>query len=339
VKTNRKGAGRGASGGEINVVRRQPPSANRRKGRKATRGAKPATTHHQQSTSSEEIMTSQEVLDAIGAAPPREPNTVMDRLEAKRRELVEAEAALAEAEQSMNTDAAVAASTRADVLRRFIARLEREAADELEANAKRHAEQWIAKERRSLTTAAEKIANQQAVIGAKLADLVEAIQVEAELRESGSLFDLAAEVLCARFGLPLPPKGVSDAAQPPLQDWATPVITAVDVMRPSRRERRRLIVGRQASDSARQLRAKTLRAAIELMDETERQLAKHRARKRPYAPAIPEEVLAIWRAAPVPATALEDEPPNRDEAGVGGMSAAVQRALAAIPGNVGITSI
>jgi hypothetical protein len=82
----------------------------------------------------------------------------------------------------MDTDGVINWTQRAGVLRGFISRLEREAADVLEAAGRQRAAELIDEKTRELSTVADQIAAQQAVVREKIAEAVEAIRAEAELR-------------------------------------------------------------------------------------------------------------------------------------------------------------
>jgi hypothetical protein len=250
-------------------------------------------------------MTSSEVQDAIGAAPTKEPisgdhASVLDQLRAKRSALADAQSALTDAQAKYDEQGVVDAARRIEALQGFIIRLEAEAQRVLEAEGVRRAKAWTKKRVKELAIVGQKIGAAQMVVRAKLKELVAAIEVEAGLRESIEQFDLADQVLGARFGMP---RNDLPTSVPDLEDWGSPVLTVTDSMRPSRRQTPQLVVPTIASDSAETRRKNAIRASVEFAS---------RVRKR-----LPAEVLAIVESAPVPAEAPTGKPKDSDEAVIG----------------------
>lgn len=217
-------------------------------------------------------------------------------LRAKRKELSEAEAALAAAEQSMNVDAVVDQRARVEALRTFVVSLEATARDEAEVEAKECAAAWVAQREEAVAGYRAAIAEAQAEVETRLAAVLEAIAVESKVRKQLGADALAVEILGARFDIPV---DTARAALPFVEDYATPVLAAVDKMRPSRSMPRGLIVGQPANATLAQRRMAKLRAVHAWVAR--------------YGNSLPPDVLAIIEASPIPPDVPTDTRPGISE--------------------------
>jgi hypothetical protein len=245
----------------------------------------------------------------------------MTQLRDKRRELTAAEAALTDAVHRMDTDAVMNAKQRVEVLRGFVQTLEVASADVLEGEGVTQARVWLRRYSAKMRAANETIMAAQAAVRSLIDQAVHAIAEERAARKAVEQAAVAAEVLAARFALPVPDRRVT---LPGLCDWAVPIVDATDQMRPTRSARRGLLVNRHpvsASATPEERRRATLRAVADFMDRS--------------GSTVPNEVAAILAAAPIPPALLEAPPKPRprtaDEA-MGQHLEDVNRALTSIPG-------
>lgn len=242
----------------------------------------------------------------------------------KREALAEAERALAAAEAAMDAEGVVAATQRAVVLRRFIAKLEAEAGEVLAEDARRRAKGWCEAHVEQMVGVREAVVARQRAVREQLTALIAAIEAERALRKSAEAGILATQVLAARFGLPAEPERVG---LPPLEDYSVPVMKAVDAMRPSRQARRGITVGHRNSATAEEMRRDVLRAVHVWVAQ--------------FGATLPPEVQAILADAPIPADVLpapKKEPTPDEVRQMERMArdvAEAQRALAAVPGFTG----
>lgn len=227
---------------------------------------------------------SQEVLDATGEGPARkDPQpSVFEVLTAKRKELHTAIRALAAAEENYDTDSAVAAQQKIDVLVRFIDTLARQHSTELNASATEKAQAWLVERRKGLRDLGQRIAEAQDQVKEALQIVQTKIAEEARLRAAASEFDLVEEVFASRFGFRFDKK--TRMALPALEDYVQPVLAAVNLMRPSRQPG--LVYSYQASDTPEVRLQKALKAVTTFVKQ--------------YGKSLPTEVRAILNDAPVP---------------------------------------
>jgi hypothetical protein len=137
----------------------------------------------------------------------------------------------------------------------------------------------------SITKAGNRrILAQQAVIAEKIEEAVAEIAKEVELWMQIEKFGLADQVLAARFGF-----ARSDLALslPGLRDWASPVLTVTDSMRPTRRKPQGVVVSNTASATPEMRKRNALRAVHEFLQ------SKSKVR------ALPPEVQAILAESPI----------------------------------------
>jgi hypothetical protein len=273
-------------------------------------------------------MPSQEVMDANGAAPDKtKKSTAANLLTVKRAALQESRERYATAKAMRAEDEMSEESRRIDSLRAIVDELEHDAQAELEQNGAQAATAWMKEYAARRTVAVAKIEAAQAAALKKLDALIAAIDHEACLRAEVGRDAFPAEVLSMRFDL----SSLAPAQQPVLKDWATPVITATDKMRPSMRQRKSLVVSAQACDTPDTLRQKRLAAALEYVGHNAEMVAKGK-RKKGDEP-LPREVWTILSEAPGKAELTQASVQSRDTV------SAIQRALNSVPGPLGISSI
>lgn len=209
---------------------------------------------------------STEVDSAVGEAPERAAKDktidVVKLLNQKRQALALARDKYQNAremrdEQGMSDSARVI-----DALKEIIPELEAEVADKLEAAGKSKAKGWLRQNVGELSNVGERIVAQQAVISEKIAEAVAEIAKEVDLWMSIEKFGQADQILSARFGLPRSDPALS---LPNLRDWATPVLTITDSMRPNRRKPQGVVISNTASDTPEQRRRNALKAVAAFM--------------------------------------------------------------------------
>jgi hypothetical protein len=239
------------------------------------------------------VTPSNEVNDATGEAPARKDTepSVFEVLTAKRRELHTAIRALAAAEANYDTDSAVKEQQKVDVLIRFIDTLARQHSAVLNATAADRAQAWLVEQRKGLSDLGQRVAEAQEQVKDALQIVQAKIAAEAQVRAVADQFYLVEEVFAARFGLPWDKK-TRGVELPALEDYAAPVLAAVDVLRPSRREHPGLVYPFQASDTPEVRLQKRLTAATVWLKK--------------YRKSLPTEVQAILNDAPVPEPEVED---------------------------------
>jgi hypothetical protein len=214
----------------------------------------------------------------------------VELLAVKRKELADAELALARAESAFDTDTdlEIKAQERVTVLRRRVAKLEVESGAVLESQGAERAAAWLADYAKRARAAVKAINSKQAEVQKCIEAAVIAIQAEASARREVQRGALAADVLSKRFDLPKP----NGTDLPAIVAWALPIINATDEMRPTPTAKRGVVVPRGASDSPEQLRRSTLRAVSEFAARARREL--------------PADALQILDHAPVPADVMHD---------------------------------
>lgn len=262
------------------------------------------------------------------AAPASAVEAVRAQLRAKRRELSQAERAAREAEEQMNASALVEAQQRIEALKGFIARLEAQAGEAREEDARDRAKAWLAAHEARMETVRVQLAAARERVHAQLVALDAAIDAEREVRKGAEAAVLGAQVLAARFALPAAAERVG---LPPLEDYSVGVMRAVDTMRPSRQARLGIKVGHRSSATAEEMRRDVLRAVHDWLAQ--------------FAAQLPAEVQGILADAPVPADVLPAPKKGPSANEVRQMeraardAAALQRALDAVPGASGVVSL
>lgn len=226
-------------------------------------------------------------------------SSVLDQLKAKRAELAQAEAQLGEAEKAMDLEGVISAMQRVDVLRAFVVRLEVQEAGVLEQEGQRRARAWVTEQLSERATLTQKVAAAQKKVRSALDAAVVAIGAEVGLRDEAVQVDLASQVLCGRFGFA---RSAMRVSMPDIQDYGTPLLRAVDGLRPSHWGSRRLVVPLIASMTEEQRRTAHVNASVEFFAKSGKEL--------------PEEVQAIMTEAPVRATAPAPKP-DADDAVIG----------------------
>lgn len=235
---------------------------------------------------------SEEVQTATGEAPERMKDNTIDVLAKKREALASARTRYLTAKQMRDEQGMAAEARVIDALLAMIPELEREATITREEEGRRKAHDWIHDQQGAAASMARKIKAAQSLVQEKLDALVLAIEAEERLRSAVSRQSFAKEVLTMRFDLPSSLEKV--VTQPDLQDWATPVLTVVDKMRPSRSTSKRLVVHAQASDTPEVLRHRRLDAALKFVTHRAEMLA----RGKKQDDSLPTEVWNILTSAP-----------------------------------------
>ena len=144
-------------------------------------------------------MASREVDEAVGEAPER-PN-VFDQLEAKRKELVEAQTDLERAHKAFDTDGVLNAENRVRVLEKFVIDLEIAAEVLTEQEAAEDARKRVLGIRKAIGSLEHEMSKEEPGIRAAHAQLVEALTRTNRLfRDIGRMQNEVA-ALVDRFGL------------------------------------------------------------------------------------------------------------------------------------------
>lgn len=235
---------------------------------------------------------SEAVEDAVGTAPER---TTVKLLAQKRRALLAARERYATAKAMRDEQGMSDAGRLIDALRVLLPELEQEVAERLEAAGARRAKAWLAEQVSARATLTQKVQAAQKKVRSALDAAVAAIAAEVSLREEAAQVDLASEVLCARFALP---RSATRVSLPDIQDYGTPLLRAVDGLRPAHWGSRRLVVPLIASMTEEQRRAANVNAAL--------------AFAKSYAKELPRDVVAIMADAPDPAASVAK--PKAEEA-------------------------
>lgn len=139
-----------------------------------------------------------------GEAPPPSVEHVERTLDAKRRELQDAERQREAAEVTLDVDAVVAATQRAGVLRKFIARLEEQLSEAREAQCRKDADARLLGIRRAYGSVATSIDGDEKRVREKVAELTDSVRRLNERYTHAMTLSAEAAALCDRFGLAMP---------------------------------------------------------------------------------------------------------------------------------------
>lgn len=226
---------------------------------------------------------SQEVNAATGEAPEGMKDDALDVLNSKRESLESARKRYIIAKQMRDEQAMANQSRIIDALLAMIPELEQEASAARENQAREKARAWITNNRVAARSVAQRISAAQSVVQERLDALIVAIEAEGRIRSAISRQAFATELLTMRFDLS---SSANAAKQPALQDWATPVLTAVDKMRPSKNTSRTLAVRNQASDTPEVLRHKRLDAVLKFVSHRAEMLARGKKQDDSLPPGV-----------------------------------------------------
>jgi hypothetical protein len=247
-------------------------------------------------------------------------NEVNEQLDATRAELADAEAALVQAERKFDADEVMNVTQRVSILRGFVAKLEAEAVDAGEAEAKKAGLKYLRGQADRIAEAVRKVQEADEAVRGHFEAAKRAMREGAGARREIEGAQLGAEIIGARFGLDV---SKEHAALPQLVDWVSFILADADSLRPSRTVRRPLTVTNIASDTPAEHRRKVL-------------VALHGWLAR-NGDALPAEARTILKAAPVPDSVLPppkkvNEREQREAARMAAEVADATRALSIAPG-------